>query len=74
MFTEVACQPLIAVLRVKASQLGRVPGVADEFTCLRVLQVVRTSTDGLGDDKGSLPWGGELVHLLLFEPEYQPGC
>ena len=58
MFTEVADQPLIVVLRIKALQLRRVPRVANEFACLRVLQAVRTSTDDLGDDKGSLPWRG----------------
>ena len=65
-----AGQPLIVVLRVKAPQLRCVPGVVDEFVCLRVLQAVGASADDFRDDEGSLPWGGELVHLLLLEPEY----
>ena len=70
MFIGMADQPLIVVLRIKAPQLCRVPGVTDEFVCLRVLQAVRASADDFCDDEGSLPWGGELVHLLLLEPEY----
>ena len=62
---------LSVVLRIKASQIYIVPGIVRGFSISWVLQAVGSSADDLGDDEGSLPWGGDLVHLLLLEPEHQ---
>jgi hypothetical protein len=42
-----------------------------KFACLRVLQSICASTKDLRDDEGTLPWGSELVHLLLLQSKNQ---
>ena len=58
-------------LSIETAQLRNVPRIVREFACLRVLQSVCATTKDFSDDEGALPWGGELVHLLLLQSKYQ---
>ena len=62
---------LSVVLCIEVSQMCSVSWIVREFSVSWVLQAVGSSADDLGDDEGSLPWGGELVDFLLLEPEHQ---
>ena len=61
----------VSTLCVETAQMCNVPRIVRGFACLRVLQSISSTIDDFSDDEGSLPWGGELVHLLLLQPKHQ---
>ena len=60
---------IASTLCIETAQVRNVPRVVRELSCLHVLQTVCAAVDDFRDDEGSLPWGGELVHLLLLQAQ-----
>ena len=58
-------------LSIETAQLRNVPRIVREFSSLRVLQSVCSSSNDFGYDKGSFPWGSQFMYPLLLQSKHQ---